>query len=97
MYQLTFSPQSELDLLDIGDYIAQDSKNAARNWVAKLRAQCQKITLNPYGYVARPELKQGIRSAAIGRYIILFSITETTVRIQRVSHGARDLGSIFFE
>lgn len=97
MYQLIFSPQSELDLLEIGDYIALDSKASARRWIVILRAQCQKIKLSPLGYVTRPEIKLGARSVSIGRYIILFTVKEAVVRIERVVHGSRDLGRLSFE
>jgi plasmid stabilization system protein ParE len=43
MAPVTFSPKSRQDLLDIGDYIAQDSRANARRFVAKLIEQCQRI------------------------------------------------------
>jgi plasmid stabilization system protein ParE len=95
MYKLQITPQAKLDLREIGDYIAQDNKAAARVWVAKLEDQCQKTILSPYGYVAVPEFGEGLRRASLGRYNIYFTIIDSVVRIDRVLHGVRDMNRIF--
>jgi plasmid stabilization system protein ParE len=46
------------------------------------------------GYVERSELKQGIRSCPHGAYVIFFTVDDQGVRIERVLHGARDLGPL---
>ncbi|MBF0165959.1 MAG: type II toxin-antitoxin system RelE/ParE family toxin, partial [Magnetococcales bacterium] len=47
MPMVVFSPQSRQDLLDIGDYIAKDSRASARRFVGKLIEQCQRIAQSP--------------------------------------------------
>ena len=42
MAKVTFSPKSRQDLLDIGDYIAKDSRANARRFVGKLIEQCER-------------------------------------------------------
>ena len=91
MAPVTFSPKSRQDLLDIGDYIAKDSRANARRFVAKLMEQCQRIGASPMGYVGREDLTPGLRMAALGRYVIFFRVIDGTVRIERVLHGARNL------
>jgi toxin ParE1/3/4 len=95
MAQVTFSPKSRQDLLDIGDYIAKGSRSNARRFVGKLIAQCQRIGLAPLGYVSREDLSPGLRMAALGRYVIFFRVPEGRVRIERVLHGARNLPMLF--
>jgi toxin ParE1/3/4 len=94
MAQVVFSPMSRQDLLDIGDYIAKDSRANARRFVARLVEQCDRIGLSPMGYVAREDLASGLKMAALGRYVIFFRVIEETVRIERVLHGARNLPAI---
>lgn len=91
MAVVTFSPRSRQDLLDIGDYIARDSRVNARRFVAKLMEQCKRIGRAPLGYVSREDLAPGLRMAALDSYVIFFRVLDDTVRIERVLHGARNL------
>lgn len=91
MAAVTFSPRSRQDLLDIGDYIAKDSRVNARRFVAKLMEQCKRIGRAPLGFVSREDLAPGLRMAALDSYVIFFRVLDGTVRIERVLHGARNL------
>ena len=91
MAAVTFSPKSRQDLLDIGDYIAKDSRANARGFVAKLMDQCKHIGRAPLGYVGREDLAPGLRMAALDHYVIFFRVIDGAVRIERVLHGARNL------
>ncbi len=94
MAKLTFSPKSRQDLLEIGDYIARDSRANARRFVARLIEQCQRIGKTPLGYASREDLAPGLRMAALGRYVIFFRIIDGEIRIERVLHGARNLPTV---
>jgi toxin ParE1/3/4 len=91
MAVLVFSPRSRQDLVEIGDYIAKDSRVNARRFVARLMEQCQRIGTSPMGYAGRENLAPGLRMAALGRYVIFFRVIDGAVRIERVLHGARNL------
>jgi toxin ParE1/3/4 len=93
MAAVTFSPKSRQDLLDIGDYIAKDSRAEARRFVGKLMEQCQRIGRAPLAYTGREDLAPGLRMAPLDHYVIFFRVIGGTVRIERVLHGARDLPS----
>lgn len=95
--KVRLSARSEIDLLEIGDYIAQDSPLRAVAFIRTLRKACDKIGRMPTGYRERPELGPGIRSSAVKRYVIFFVITDGEVLIVRVLHGARDIGPWGFE
>ena len=95
MASVTFSPKSRQDLLDIGDYIAKDSRANARRFVGKLKEQCQRIGQSPLGYTSREDLAPGLRMAPMGHYVIFFRVLGDVVRIERVLHGARDLLTMF--
>lgn len=91
--QLTLSPAAQDDLEAIGDFIAKDSPANAVRFVAALRVQCTRLAKAPMAYVARPELGDGLRSCAHGRYVIFFRHTAESVRIERILHSARDIRS----
>ena len=92
---LQFSPAAEDDLEAIADYIAEDSPANAIRFIDQMRVQCLRLAKTPMAYVARPELGEGIRSCAHGRYLIFFRPSPTVVRIERVIHGARELSVQF--
>ncbi len=93
--RLAFTPLAEHDLEAIADYIAADNPKRALSFVRELRAQCQRITLNPSGYRLRSELGDGIRSCAHGHYVIFFESEPDAVVIVRILHGARDIPTAF--
>ena len=92
--RLAFTPLAEQDLEAIADYIAADNPTRALSFVRE-RGQCQRITLNPSAYRLRPELGDGMRSCAHGRYVIFFECGADAVLIVRILHGARDLPAVF--
>ena len=92
---LQFSPVAEDDLEALADYIAQDSPGNAVRFIDDLRMQCQRLLKAPMAYVARPELGDGLRSCAYGRYVIFFRPTAKLVRVERILHGARDIQAQF--
>lgn len=89
--RLELSPFAETDLEAIGDYIALDSPGNALRFIERLRDQCQRIMRAPMAYVARPELGDGLRSCAHGRYVIFFRPSSEVVRIERILHSALDI------
>ncbi|QGX91124.1 type II toxin-antitoxin system RelE/ParE family toxin [Tatumella sp. TA1] len=95
--RLGISPQAEQDIEAIGDYIAQDNPVRALSFTEELYQQCLLIAEAPVIYRERAELGQSIRSCAYGRYLIVFSVLDTEVRIERLLHGSRDIIRLFTE
>jgi toxin ParE1/3/4 len=87
------SPRADRDIEDIGDYIAADSPARAVTFVAELRMRCLSLADVAEGY---PPIRPGHawRRALYGRYLILFTIDDGAVRIERVLHGARDVDAL---
>jgi len=89
------SPLAELDLEEIGDYIARDNPARAVSFVREIRGRCVKIAGNPEASPLRHELGEGIRMAVFGRYLIFYTADSERVRIERVLHGARNIPVLF--
>lgn len=87
-----FSPVAKTDLIDIAVYIAQDNPVRAFSFVDELEAKCLGIGRTPHIGTPRPELGGGVRMLPHGRYPIFYRENEGTIRIERVMHGARDIG-----
>jgi toxin ParE1/3/4 len=63
-----FTPQAEIDLEEIGNYIALDNPGRAVSFIREMRQHCEKIAEGPHHYVARPDLGDTIRIGSHGNY-----------------------------
>ncbi len=92
--RLEFSPESEHDLEEIGDFIAQDNPRRTLSFVRALRTSCRSLVALPDSGAPRFELREGLRMRAHGRYLIFCTVDEKMLRIERVIHSARDVPSL---
>ena len=90
-----FTPQAEIDLEEIGDYITLDNPRRAVSFIREMRQHCEEIAGGPHRYVARPDLGDAIRICAHGSYLIIFEPFDAGALILRVLHGARNVPGIF--
>lgn len=89
------SPLAELDLEEIGDYIARDNPPRAVSFIREIRERCAGITANPAAAPLRPELGEDIHMVLHGRYLIFYTAAPKSVRIERILHGARNVPDLF--
>lgn len=87
-----FSDRAEADLEGIADFIAQDNPRRAASFVRELRSQCERMAEQPRANRLREEFGPGSRGAVHGSYLILYAERQGVLVIERVVHGARDLG-----
>lgn len=83
------SPLAAADLYEIGDYIARDNLQRAVTFVEELLAHSRKIAQMPSAYPTRDELVPGLHACSHQRYIIFFTVTDSSVRIERNSTNAK--------
>lgn len=86
---------ADSDLEEIADYIARDNPRRALSFVRELRDRCKKIASFPNAARLRPELGEGIRTVAYGRYVICYTVQPGEVRIERIVQGGRNLPDLF--
>lgn len=86
-----FSRRAEIDIEDIGDFIARDNPARALTFVQELRVRCRKLADFPEAVPARTTLGDDVRIAVFGRYLILYAMHRDILEVRRVVHGARDL------
>lgn len=67
MAYVTRRPLAAIDILDIWDYIADDSIEQADRWVDRLDEKLELIATQPLMGRARDELAAGLRSFPFGR------------------------------
>ena len=95
MPQVTRRPPAETDVLEIWDYIADYSLDAADRWVDHLDEQFRMLATQPMMGRARDELAPGVRSFPFGRYVVFYVPLTNGIDVVRVLHGARDIDAVF--
>ena len=80
--QLTLRAKADIDA--IGDYIAQNDPRRTLDFLGELRARCAELASSATAGRARPELGDGLRSQALGRYTIFFQRRASDALIVRV-------------
>jgi toxin ParE1/3/4 len=95
MRNYSVSPQAREDLIEIWQFISQDSVEAADNLLDSFVEKFELIADRPQAGCARPELARNLRSFPVGRYVIFYRLSRNVVEIVRVLHGARDIYAVF--
>lgn len=95
MARLVILPAARADLIEIGDFIAQDDPRRAASFVAEIEGKMRAAAERPMSFPVRDELHEGLRAARHGRYLIFFVEQGDEVQVVRVLHGARDVPRVF--
>ncbi|MFB2921011.1 MULTISPECIES: type II toxin-antitoxin system RelE/ParE family toxin [Aerosakkonema] len=88
-------PLAEQDLLDIWEFIAEDSLDRADEFLDRLEGKLQTLALNPGMGRRREELLTGLRSFPSDNYIVFYRKIEDGIDVIRILHGSRDFEAIF--
>lgn len=95
MARVTRRPLAESDILEIWQFIADDSVAAADRWIDELDEKMALWATQPMMGRARDDLAPGLRSLAFGRYVVFFGVLADGIDVVRVMHGARDIDHTF--
>ena len=91
MAQVVRRPLAAADILEIWDYIAEDSLDEADLWVDRLDEKLGLLATQPLMGRARNELAAGLRSFPFGRYVIFYVPLADGIDVVRVLHSSRDV------
>lgn len=73
MVRVIRRPLAELDILEIWDFIAEDSITEADLWIDRLDEKLLLWATQPMMGRSRDELASGLRSFPFGRYVVALS------------------------
>ena len=94
MMDVVFTGQSEADLDNISEYIACHSKERALSFVGELTEAALNRGTFPYSGRHRPDVKEDLYTFPYGRYIIVYSVNQDHVLINRIIHSSRDINHV---
>jgi len=89
------SAQAEEDLAAIWGFVAERDDTAADKLIASIVNQMAMLATFPQAGRRREALFPGLRSFAIGRYVIFYRAFAEGVEVVRVLHGSRDVRRAF--
>lgn len=95
MVTIVKRPRAEQDLLDIWDYIADDSFDRADEFLDRVEGKLQTLARNPGLGRRRQELLAGLQSFPLGNYVVFYQEIENGIEVIRILHGSRDIEDIF--
>lgn len=90
----TLSPTAARDFVEASDFLAQDSRRAARDFVDVVDESLSMIGRHPeIGGLRRELADPPVRFWVLKRfpYLIVYDPSLSPVRVLRILHGARDL------
>lgn len=87
-------PLARADLLDIWNYVADDSPAKADRLLDSINKHCQTLARFPKMGRARNELGASLRSFPVGTYVIFYREVSKGIEVVRILHGARDIEGI---
>lgn len=94
MKRLVYTEQALVDLGDIFDYVAQVAPGAAERLGGELMSVCDLVASNPMIGERQDSISAGLRRLSHAGYAIYFRNHDDAVRVVRILHHSRDVGSI---
>jgi putative addiction module CopG family antidote len=88
-------PRAKSDLVEIWNYIADDSEARADAFIETVDQKFNALAELPNMGRLRDELADGLYSFPVGRYVLFYRPIPAGIEIVRVLHSARDLDAIF--
>lgn len=91
---LPIAPEAEQDLVDIWQFIAEDSPINADDFIDRLYASAQQLAEFPLAGKPRPDLGDQLYMFPVERYLLFYQPLlgqDNGVVLVRVLHSARDV------
>ena len=89
--QVIVTVKAMTDLVDIGQYIAQNNPAAADVLIDRLQRECKLLATVPLRYPLVEGYEQrGIRKRPVGNYLIFYRVGARVIDVLHIVHHARD-------
>jgi toxin ParE1/3/4 len=89
-----YSSDANADIEGIARYIFDLNPVAAQHFLDALEETCELLAEHPLIGRLRPELGEGVRSFAVGNYLIFYLPAKDGINVARVIYGGRDLPGV---
>ena len=96
MSRVIYSPVANDDLDEIVDYLERFSPDFAERLVRTIRQKSRVHGRFPELGRQRDDLFQGLRSFAVGKYVVFFRPRPRGIDVVRILHGSRNITPSLF-
>lgn len=96
-HKVFFTPEARNDLLDLYDYIAdQSSTTRAMRYIERIEKTCKSLKTLPARGTPREDLRSGLRFMGFERRVLIaFRVSPDSVAILRILYGGRSVEFAF--
>lgn len=95
MSRFVLTPAAREDLLEIVDYIREDSPEAAQRVLRKLQDSMRRLARTPgMGHLREDLSDEPLRFWPVYSYLIIYRLETRPLQIVRVLRGTRDIKSL---
>jgi toxin ParE1/3/4 len=95
MSRFVLTPAASADLLEIVDFLREESPDAARRVLRKLRDSMGKLARTPgMGHLREDLADEPLKFWPVYSYLIIYRPDTRPLQIVRVLHGARDVRAL---
>jgi toxin ParE1/3/4 len=94
--KLKYTGPAKADLRKIAAWIAEENPARSQTFANELRAACRSVLGFPEANQSLDiSRQQTVRRKVYGNYLIFYRVTNQTVEILRILHGAQDYADLF--
>ena len=86
------SPQAEIDVASIWQFVSNNSVRAADAMLDRIEATFNMLAQSPLAGRERKDLGMKLRSFPVESYVIFYVPVADGIEVVRVMHGRRDIG-----
>lgn len=97
MSVVNISEDAQGDLREIWEFVSAKDVEAAMRLLKQITDKFDTLLSFPSAGRGRDDLIVGLRSLAVGRYIIFYQPEDDGIEVLRVLHGSRDVPETFNE
>lgn len=97
MSRLYVSSAARSDLINIWEFLAYVSERKAERAMKAIYRRFDTLLEFPESGKRRDELKRGLRSFPVEKYVVFYFIVEDGIRIARILHSAQDIEQILID
>ncbi len=89
--QVEISPAAQHDLADIWAYVSEDDEDTATQLIQSFYQKCLVLAEMPgLGRDRSRDIGEGVRSLPVRKYVLFYRVTDDSLSLIRVRHGAQD-------
>jgi plasmid stabilization system protein ParE len=91
-FAITYTEMARADLITIGERVRDVAgDDTAARFIERIIATAESLVIRPHRQRIRSELGDHVRALGYRKYLVFYTVVDTTVIILRVLHSSQDI------